>query len=562
MPVPSPGSASFAEPSSAGEALRMAVAGLGWLASADVASLPPPVQADALRVLERVLSLHTAARARVLAGFAAQRGFEDDGQGSARSWLTWQTRTTAGAARAAVASMRRLTDHPAVTDALAQGDLSVSWARQITDWTDQLPVQARSDADVILVAAAAGGADLTGLGELAEEIRRRVAGPDQDRDDGFTHRGLWLDTTLGGAGRLTGDLSARCAGALQAVLESLGKKMGTEDTRSVPQRQHDALEEACLRLLGSGCLPERAGQAVRLDLQLSLDQFLNGIGVPGRPDLPPGFAQPPRPGSAGRLGRDGVPGDRTASPGSPAGPVLPGPWAGPGDDCDAAIAPIVTGRVDHDLLDRLAGWVAGTWAGYDSARSPCAGSGLAGCAGPYGRGDRPDPDPDPDAGADEADDAVRAARERRQERSRAAAREIILRHAVALLSGPSGLASWLRTGALPRPAGSVSLPLDVGAVTDLVPAHLRRAIIARDRHCAAPGCDIQPAACHVHHIVPRSQGGTTSLGNCILLCAFHHLILIHRWGWTIGLNADGTTTVTSPDGRILHSHGPPGTAAA
>jgi hypothetical protein len=145
---------------------------------------------------------------------------------------------------------------------------------------------------------------------------------------------------------------------------------------------------------------------------------------------------------------------------------------------------------------------------------------------------------------------------------RAAARELILRHAVALLSGPDGLAAWLRTGTLPPPAASVSLPLDIGAVTDVVPAHLRRAIITRDRHCAAPGCDVPPAACHVHHIIPRSQGGTTSLTNCLLLCGFHHLILIHRWGWTITLHPDGTTTITSPGGRTLHSHSPPPATAA
>jgi hypothetical protein len=46
-----------------------------------------------------------------------------------------------------------------------------------------------------------------------------------------------------------------------------------------------------------------------------------------------------------------------------------------------------------------------------------------------------------------------------------------------------------------------------------------------------------------------------------LLCRFHHLILIHRWDWTIRLNADGTTTMTSPHGRTLHSHGPPPAAA-
>jgi len=53
-------------------------------------------------------------------------------------------------------------------------------------------------------------------------------------------------------------------------------------------------------------------------------------------------------------------------------------------------------------------------------------------------------------------------------------------------------------------------------------------------------------------------GGQT---NCILLCSFHHLIMIHRWGWTITLHADGTTTATSPHGRTLHSHSPPTTAA-
>ncbi|HEX6931767.1 MAG TPA: DUF222 domain-containing protein, partial [Streptosporangiaceae bacterium] len=468
--MPSPGNGSVAGPSSAGEALRMAVAGLSWLAGADAASLPVTVQANALRELERLQSMHAAARAKVLAAFTAQRGYEDDGQGSARVWLTWQTNVTAAAARASVGWMRRLEGHPAVAEALAGGGLSVSWARQLTDWTDRLPPVHRSVADVILVTAAAAGLDLAGLAALAEEIRRRVAQPDQGRDDGFTSRGLWLDTTLGGAGRVTGDLSGRCAAALQQVLESLGKKMGAEDTRSIAQRQHDALEEACRRLLASGCLPERAGQPVQLQLHLSLDQLLDGC-----------------PGGAG----------------GPAmtGPALAGAWAGPGDDCDAALALVVTGRVDHDLLDRLAGQLAGRWAEYQPGQA-CDGSHAA-CAGP----------PEP---GDDASDEERAAWDRRRELSKGAAREVILRQAVALLSGPGGLASWLRTGTLPPPAASVSLPLDVGSVTDLVPPHLRRAIITRDRHCAAPGCGTPPAACHVHHIVPRSQGGATSLANCCL----------------------------------------------
>ncbi len=453
----------------------MMLTALDWLARADLAAAPAAVQAQCLRGLERAQSVHAAARARALGAFTACGGYELDGQGSPRTWLTWQTKVTRPAASAALAAMRSLQDHPAIAGALADGALSVSWARQIAAWTDQLPEDCRADADVILLAAARGGADLDGLAELAEEIRRRTADPDKDPGDGFEDRALRLATTLGGAGRLHADLTPRAAAALQAVLDVLGKKAGPEDTRSPVQRRHDALEEACRRLLAAECLPDRAGQPVRLQLSLSLDGLLNGAG------------------------------NRPAPPGSEF------PAAGPGDDCDAAIAPIITGRVDRDLLDQLAAQLT---------RRP--GQSL--------------------------------------ERNRAATRELILANAIALLSGPAGLAASLRTGTLPDPAASISLPLDVGATTETIPPHLRRAIITRDRHCAAPGCDQPPPACHVHHIIPRSQGGTTSLTNCLLLCSFHHLILVHRWGWTIRLNSDGTTTVTSPGGRVLRSHSPPAAA--
>jgi hypothetical protein len=54
----------------------MAAAGLSWLAKADAAGLPAGVQAGALRELERLASMHAAARAKVLGGFTARRGFE------------------------------------------------------------------------------------------------------------------------------------------------------------------------------------------------------------------------------------------------------------------------------------------------------------------------------------------------------------------------------------------------------------------------------------------------------------------------------------------------------
>ena len=281
----------------------MTLAGLGVLAGADWAGQPSVTLGGMLVDLERAESVLVAARSRVLAAFTAQRGFEDDGQGSARTWLTWQSRITRPAANAAVSWARRLGEHPALADALAAGRLSVSWARQLADWSDLLPAGARGEADAILAAAAANGLDLAGLGRLAEEIRRRTATPDTDGpDDGFGDRALHLATTLGGAGRITGDLTARCAAYLAAVLDTLARKAGPEDTRTAAQRRHDALEEACLRLLASGCLPDRAGQPVHLNLQLTLDQLLNGL-TPTAP-APPRH-QPGGSGSAAPAGRRG-----------------------------------------------------------------------------------------------------------------------------------------------------------------------------------------------------------------------------------------------------------------
>src|SRR5689334_14964408 len=93
---------------------------------------------------------------------------------------------------------------------------------------------------------------------------------DGEGDGGFGDRALWLDTTLGGVGRLTGDLTAGCSAALTAVLQALGKRAGPEDLRTAAQRRHDALEEACRRLVASGMLPGRAGQPTQVQVHVTL----------------------------------------------------------------------------------------------------------------------------------------------------------------------------------------------------------------------------------------------------------------------------------------------------
>jgi hypothetical protein len=592
------GAASGGVPQSAVQAAELADAALGRLAAADAGSLTGAEQASCLKALEAAQARLTAARSGVLSAFSAQGTFEDDGAGSAAAWLRAQTRVTRAAAGAAAAWMRRLAAHPAVAEALAAGWLSQSWAREICDWTDPLPENARGPADEILLAAAAGGASLDDLAALAEEMRRRTAQPDTDSDDdGFGERRLRLDRHYQGAGKLDGDLTPACAEALQAVLDALGKRHGPEDDRSIAQRYHDALEEAMRRLIAAGLVPERAGQPTHIMLHMTLAELLQMAGQdhPGQAGTAedssgPSTAAAPQPdGAPDGSGESGWSNPVTGAPGSAnpgdgpasadtghAEDVLPpdpanartgaGPAAPPGYACDATIIPVVTGRIDTDILDQIAArllrpnipaWLDARLhpgpaippalrRSGDGDNSPGYGTGGSGTVSSSSRGGG-------SLGQDPGED--------RDRRATRAARSIVLRDAIRLLSGPGGLAAILRSGLAYHPARTVSLPLDIGAAADTIPAHLRRAVAVRDRGCRFPGCDQPPAASDVHHLVPRADGGPTRLDHLLMLCRFHHLIAVHRRGWQVTLHPDGTVTARSPDGRTLHSHGPPATAA-
>src|ERR1700721_1191501 len=136
--------------------------------------------------------------------------------------------------------MRRLAVHPRVGAALGAGQVSVSFARLICDWSDLLVPELRDQADAILLAAAAGGADQADLAMLAQEMLERSAPPDDGGDgggdgDGFRDRRVSLDLHFRGAGKLSGDLTAGCAAAGTAVLDALGEKAGPEGDRSPSQ---------------------------------------------------------------------------------------------------------------------------------------------------------------------------------------------------------------------------------------------------------------------------------------------------------------------------------------
>jgi hypothetical protein len=494
-------------PASTDQALEMLMVALGYLAAADATEMTAEEQARCLKVLERATAIGAAARTSALSAFTSGKGYSADAQYSAKTWLVYKTRVTKGAAASHTAWMRRALEHPAMFTAMAAGDVSEPVARLLCQWTDKIPEARRADADTILVAAAVAGADLPDLAELYGEIYERSQPeiPSQDEDEAFDDRSVRLETTFGGAGVVSGDLTPECAAVVAKVLDALSAPGGEEDDRSQAQRYHDALQEAMQRLVTANLVPERAGQPVKVWAHITLADLMR---LNGSSALLDEWTTQVRARWAGHRA--------AASEGGGDGGLWLDGDAAEAMACDAAMAPIVTGDVNPDALD-------------DLVRLCVELDRLRRDGGP-----RPD-----------------------TTQAWAAIERAVIGKAVDLLSGPGGVASFLRRRQLGARLAGPSLPLDIG-YSETIPPGIRNAVIQRDQHCRFPGCHQPASVCQVHHVKHKKNGGETSTTGCVLLCRFHHLIVIHTWDWSLVLNRDGTTTAWNKDRtKVLHSHGPP-----
>src|ERR1700712_5062137 len=99
---------------------------------------------------------------------------------------------------------------------------------------------------------------------------------------------------------------------------------------------------------------------------------------------------------------------------------------------------------------------------------------------------------------------------------------------------------------IPMILGAKSEVLDVGRASRSFPAHIRRAIVARDKGCIFPGCDRPPDWCDAHHIQfwEKDFGRTCYINGC-LLCHHHHTE-IHKEEWLIRMAADGIPELIPP----------------
>ena len=199
--------------------------------------------------------------------------------------------------------------------------------------------------------------------------------------------------------------------------------------------------ERMRRLAAAGMLPERAGQPVKVWVHIPLAELLE---MDGSTTLVKQWVTATRAAWAAHRAA-------ASEGGGDIGAWLDGD-AARAVACDAAIAPVVTGEVNPAALDDLVRLCIQL----DKLRHGA-----------------PDGDGGTGAGGQVPADATRAWE---------AIEQAILGKAVDLLSGPGGLASFLRRQQLSVRLAGPSLPLDIG-YAETIPAGIRNAVTLRDQHC-------------------------------------------------------------------------------
>jgi len=533
-----------ADPMSAPEALANLQTLAGHLADMDAASMPAEALGQYIRELVQADAVLTAALAPMLAAYDAKDGHLADGQRSLGAWLVHMARVTRGQA-AEYKAMRALPrDHGPLLAGLRTKAVTKPVALQLAKWTREIPAEFRGQAEEILVAASRAGADLRALAQICAEIRSRTVPPDPDGRDPALDRALFLDTTLDGAGVIRGDLTPECSAMVQAVLDALSAPAGAGDLRTRPQRYHDALAEAMKRLLASNLLPQRAGQPVKALVHMSFADLCE-LDVDSK--LQEAWIAGYRARWAGQRAAASV---STGDGGA---------WL-EGDAArtvayDAMLVPVVTGDLDLGAVEQLIGQCvqydhlrrqASDTTGAEGRADADDGTGTcSGAVAPAGSGHNPTTPTGQAVGTDRKGQVL------------AMLEHQILATVLQIVSGPGGVASFLRRNLLGKGLNGPSLPLDVGQ-TDDIPVHLRRLVALRDQTCQFPGgCDQPASACEPHHVVHRQDGGHTSLADLKLCCWWHHHVVLHQMGWRLTVFPDGTSEVKNPGGKVIRSHSPP-----
>ena len=247
---------------------------------AEVAQL----EAELARLQYRQLAVLAELNARNVAGTSGFRGLPE--------LISAQVRCTRVDARKRWLAVQRfgarsgLTGEPldpvfaATAEAFAAGEVGPEHAAAVADIVEAIPASQRAEhaepVEITLLEHARTSDPRT-VRLLGQRILAHLDpdGPSpEERGLQQAHRRVVLNRLQDGTGLLEGRLSPSCQAIWDAILTPLAAARPDDplgpDDRTLPQRMHDAFEEAGRRLLAVGELPDHAGLPCQLIITVSL----------------------------------------------------------------------------------------------------------------------------------------------------------------------------------------------------------------------------------------------------------------------------------------------------
>jgi hypothetical protein len=226
----------------------------------ELVDLPDAHVEEVFSLVHRIKERSALLEMKLLAQLERRGSYERDGYLSAASWLATTQRVAPGEARREVSTARALEDTPAVSAAVAKGEVSLSAAEMLMRAREAEGTAFPGSEHLLLEAAKHHS-----IPELAKVIgywRQRVSAERRGSLDEELHarRNLFASVTTEGMVRLGGDLDPETGEAfltaIGAVMDAEARGRTEEDTRTPAQRRCDALGEVSRRFLDS---PDRPG---------------------------------------------------------------------------------------------------------------------------------------------------------------------------------------------------------------------------------------------------------------------------------------------------------------
>ncbi|HVW82303.1 MAG TPA: DUF222 domain-containing protein [Mycobacteriales bacterium] len=202
---------------------------------------------------------------------------------STRAWLVEERLLSRPDAAARMQVARSYPTRPAIVDAMLAGEITQDHAKTIVAFLPKLPdADARDEAEKLLLEAARF-TDPTMLGKSLRALADRLCLNESAEERAQRQRAgqfLSFRDTIDQMVHLEGMLDRVGAAILRKALYPLALKAGLVDERSPAQRIAEALVELAKLAMGSGELPETAGEPTQVVVTSPLADLLRDL-APG-----------------------------------------------------------------------------------------------------------------------------------------------------------------------------------------------------------------------------------------------------------------------------------------